>query len=90
MIYRETTLVLFSREASRLLHRPHHPFFRPAFFYALSNRSQRSLQSESPSVMFHYPPEASETDRVAINSMDEARTQDGEFLNDSLVDLYLK
>lgn len=40
--------------------------------------------------MFHYPPETSASDRVAINSLDEARTQEGEFLNDSLVDLYLK
>lgn len=41
-------------------------------------------------VLFHYPPEASASDRIAINTLDEARTQEGEFLNDSLVDLYLK
>ena len=41
-------------------------------------------------MVFHYPPEASASDRVAINSLDEARTQEGEFLNDNLVDLYLK
>lgn len=41
-------------------------------------------------VLFHYPPESSASDRVGINSLDEARTQEGEFLNDSLVDLYLK
>lgn len=44
----------------------------------------------SGKVVFHYPPETAASDRVAINSLDEARTQEGEFLNDSLVDLYLK
>eukprot|EP00904_Undaria_pinnatifida_P005284 jgi/Undpi1/1886/HiC_scaffold_12.g05273.m1 len=58
-------------------------------------RTRRTLRShtvreETSQVVFHYPPEASASDRVAINSLDEARTQEGEFLNDSLVDLYLK
>eukprot|EP00903_Cladosiphon_okamuranus_P020870 g19165.t1 len=58
-------------------------------------RARRTLRSggvneTSGKVLFQYPAETSASDRVAINSMDEARTQEGEFLNDSLVDLYLK
>ncbi|CAN0018782.1 unnamed protein product, partial [Scytosiphon promiscuus] len=58
-------------------------------------RARRTLRSgvsrgDFGKVLFHYPPEASASDRIAINSLDEARTQEGEFLNDSLVDLYLK
>ncbi|CAM9784990.1 unnamed protein product [Pylaiella littoralis] len=58
-------------------------------------RARRTLRSgggreKLGKVLFHYPPESSASDRVGINSLDEARTQEGEFLNDSLVDLYLK
>lgn len=61
-------------------------------FVWIIRRTLRSgaLKEEASQVLFHYPPEPSSTDRVAIHSLDEARTQEGEFLNDSLVDLYLK
>lgn len=57
--------------------------------------ARHSLRSEvknsaAARTLFHYPPEASASDRVAINGLDEARTQEGEFLNDNLVDFYFK
>lgn len=47
-------------------------------------------EDEASKVLLQYPPELSANDRVAITVLDEARTQEGEYLNDSLVDLYLK
>ncbi|CAM9544602.1 unnamed protein product [Ascophyllum nodosum] len=58
-------------------------------------RTRRTLRSgteneDAGRLLLYYPPESSAGDRVAVTVVDEARTQEGEFLNDSLIDLCLK
>ncbi|CAN0009676.1 unnamed protein product, partial [Choristocarpus tenellus] len=48
------------------------------------------LGSGSGTMLFQYPPSMTALDRISVTEMDLLRTQEGEFLNDSLVDLYLK
>ncbi|CAM9497083.1 unnamed protein product, partial [Discosporangium mesarthrocarpum] len=61
-----------------------------------SSRSASSVlwdldrEREANAVLFQYPPEKRALDRISVTANDMLRTQEGEFLNDSLVDLKLK
>ncbi|CAM9919176.1 unnamed protein product, partial [Ectocarpus sp. 13 AM-2016] len=45
---------------------------------------------ESNPILFFYPPEVSARNRVAVSASDEQRTEERKWLNDNLIDLYVR
>lgn len=61
-----------------------------AIFSRRSLRPRAKGSALSTGDVFYYPPESTATNRIAINLLDEARTAEGEYLNDNLMDLFLR
>ena len=53
-------------------------------------RAPQLPSEEAAQLLLRYPPAEGEKDAVEITRGDEARLDEGEFLNDSLIDFYLK